>query len=383
MCDGDELNVVVDPILISVAERNLKEFDVVPLFYDANKAHPEIINREAIFKAIKQAHDCSGIGVVSNMLTRLWNRDKQDRVAAALLCKYNNEVIDGAKIGVINTYENYPAVKKRIHKAVGGRKGRMPAFFANTPNSRHFQANNRKERKFLAPNNSTMNRICRSFDDIGNINLNYAGIPPFNFRMLLSQPCNDTRNDVVDLFFDMDSINITNIIESQELNYAADREAKANYEMLAEEIEETMTERFGSLEETYPYIVKALFSAEGKNKAAHKQMFWRVYGDIALRVLKNNLETSDVCNECGTRIPSWVTHHVCDKSSSGFLVCDDCGKLVERNNSRQCRCTACQEELEKNKRFARDKERYARQKEIRHQLVDRLKKKGDRPCTTS
>lgn len=39
--DGDQLNVVVEPLLVSVAERNIKEFDVVPLFYDANKAPSE------------------------------------------------------------------------------------------------------------------------------------------------------------------------------------------------------------------------------------------------------------------------------------------------------------------------------------------------------
>ena len=92
--DGDMLNVVVDPTIVSVAERNLKEFDVIPLFYDANKAPAEQITKETIFNGLKRAHQFSNIGEISNMLTRLWNRDNPDRHAAALLTYLNNLRID-------------------------------------------------------------------------------------------------------------------------------------------------------------------------------------------------------------------------------------------------------------------------------------------------
>lgn len=93
--DGDQLNVIVDPLIVEIAERNVKKYDVIPLFYDANKADAEPISREIQFKGLKRAHDYSGIGEVSNMLTKLWNKDKPDRIAAAYLTRYNNDVIDG------------------------------------------------------------------------------------------------------------------------------------------------------------------------------------------------------------------------------------------------------------------------------------------------
>ena len=96
--DGDQLNVVVDPVLVRVAERNVKEFDVIPLFYDANKAPPEKITKESLYKGLKRAHEYSDIGEISNMLTRLWNRDKPDRLAAALLTYLNNLRIDGKQL---------------------------------------------------------------------------------------------------------------------------------------------------------------------------------------------------------------------------------------------------------------------------------------------
>ena len=97
MVDGDQLNVVVNTLFVEIADRNIKEFDVVPLFYDANKAPYEEVTQEAMYKALKRAHDYSAgeitsIGEISNMLTRLWNKEDPDREMANLLCMFNNWV---------------------------------------------------------------------------------------------------------------------------------------------------------------------------------------------------------------------------------------------------------------------------------------------------
>lgn len=90
--DGDMLNVVVEETIVNVAERNLKKFDVIPLFYDAAKAEKEQIYKQTIFNGLKRAHKFSNIGEISNMLTRLWNRDNPDRYVAALLCALNKQL---------------------------------------------------------------------------------------------------------------------------------------------------------------------------------------------------------------------------------------------------------------------------------------------------
>jgi hypothetical protein len=95
--DGDQLNVVVEPLFVEIAERNIKEFDVVPLFYDAEKAPAEMVSLESMYNALKRAHDYSAgeitsIGEISNMLTRLWNKENPDRDVANLLCMFNNLV---------------------------------------------------------------------------------------------------------------------------------------------------------------------------------------------------------------------------------------------------------------------------------------------------
>ncbi len=87
------MNVVSDPLLISIAKRNLEKYHVVPLFYNLGKAPAEPVSYNSLYEGLKRAHEFSGIGQVSNNLTKLWNREKPDREAASWLCYYNNQVI--------------------------------------------------------------------------------------------------------------------------------------------------------------------------------------------------------------------------------------------------------------------------------------------------
>lgn len=341
--DGDQLNVVVDSTIVTVAERNIAEFDIVPLFYDANFAPSEMISKEAQFHGLKRAHEYSNIGEISNMLTRLWNRDNPDRLAAALLTYLNNLRIDGAKTGVVNEYTNYPEIAKRINRATGGKNGKLPYFFQFSKNGRRDMTTGKKKRKWAKQNNSTMNRICKAFDDIGNINMNYAGIAPFNWQMLITAPCLDSRMDIVEEYYALDNVKTSILINDAEES-PAERDGIGRNNILEEHIVTTLEKKFGSLEYCYPYIVKDLFTGENASKAAHKQTFWKIFGKFAVANLQQNLNNCYTCFACGTRVPNWVDHHTCIKGGKGFYACVDCGKLCERQNSRQCRCQSCQED---------------------------------------
>jgi len=371
MVDGDQLNVIVDPLFVEVAERNVKEFDIVPLFYDAEKAKAEPISNESLFEGLKRAHEYSNIGEISNMLTRLWNKENPDIVSAALLTYLNNLRIDGAKTGVVHEYVNYPQIAKRIGRATGGKNGRMPAFFKFSKNGRKNTPENRK-RKYADTNNSTMNRICKAFNDVGNINMNYAGIDSFNWQMLLSEPCQGSKPDIAEMFCEMDSSNLTNVIESQNNSYANEKQLINNYAIIAEDIVDRMTEKYGSLEKIYPHVAKYLFAGDGADKSAHKQMFWRVFGEIAVNNLRKNLLSSDVCPVCKMRIPSWVNDHQCIKNKNGFYQCIDCGIMCERINAKQRRCESCQEIYDKTTRKETQRAKRERLKEVRQKRITPL-----------
>ena len=214
-----------------------------------------------------------------------------------------------------------------------------------------------------------MNRICKAFDDIGNINLNYAGVPQFNYQMLLSGPCKGLNPELIQLFCELDNSNLSSVIESQENPYSSEKQLINNYSIVAEDITNEIIQRYGSLENAYPYITKYLFAGEGMDKSAHKQMFWRVFGQIALKNLRENLASCDTCPDCGVKIPAWVDNHLCVANTKGFYACSDCGKICERTNSRQCRCEICQEIYVKTKKVARRK---AKRREKREEELIRI-----------
>ena len=339
MVDGDQLNAIADPVIVTVAERNIKEFDVVPLYYDANKASPEIISNAALYHGLIRAHKFSNIGEISNMLTRLWNQDNPNYLAAALLAYLNNLRIDGAKNGEVNEYTNYPEITTMIHAATSGKRGRMPFFFQFSKNAR-----SQKQKKPVAkPTKSTMNRICAVFDDIGNINMNWAEVPRFNYQMLLEGPHYGEDPEMIQFFRDMDGMSVSVEIAASEIP-PHERSESGMYAMLAEIITEELTEKYGSLEYCYPFFVKEFFGPDGLKKPSNKKMFWLVFGEIALRNLEKNLQNCKTCSECGMRIPAWAKEHDCVGDAQGFKRCIVCGRQFVQMASRQCRCEKCQEE---------------------------------------
>ena len=370
--DGDQLNVIVDPLFVKIAERNVMKYDIVPLFYDAEKASAEPITFQSLFNGLKRAHEYSDIGEISNMLTRLWNKENPDLVSAALLTYLNNLRIDGAKTGVVHEYRDYPKVARRIGKATGGKNGRMPAFFRFSRNGRKDTPKNRKK-QYAETNNSTMNRICRAFEDIGNINLNYAGVPPFNWQMLLSAQCNSARPDITEMFCELDHSNIVAKIKAQESDYMNEKILIYDYNIIAEDIKARMTAKFGSLEEIYPYIAKFLFAGEGMKKTVHKQMFWRIFGEIAFKNIKANLATCDTCPKCFMKVPAWgAKNHRCVKNAEGFFTCIDCGVIQERRASSQCRCEECQSTYRNASKKAFQRAKREQQKALIESLTSRL-----------
>ena len=362
--DGDQLNIVTEKTIINAAKRRMIEFDFAPLFYDANKAKPMNLSKGAIFYGLKLAHEYSGIGVFSNMITKLWNKDNPDQEAAALICMTNNYSIDAAKTGFLNSYEDHPEAKKKVSKAVGGKSGKMPHFFQFSKNGRHNPNGRKIKRKdCLAPNKSTMNRICNIFNGIGNINFNYANIPPFNYQMLLSKPSKLTNKKAIELFCELDNQNISNIIEASTKTDQEERMNTSKYDIVAEQIKHELIERYGSLEKVYPVIVKYLFVGENFNKQNHKQMFWRVFGDIAIDNLIQNSLAFYTCEKCNCKIPIWATTHECSKHQKGMFECCDCGKLCNRINPKQKRCPECQEIFKEISNKARWAKFYSKHKD--------------------
>lgn len=93
-----------DKKLIDVAERNIKRFDIVPLYYDMKKAEAVQLTNETIYNGLNAAFTGGNIGIYSNNISKIWNSDvfingtdeeKQEAIdVIKLLCAENNYVID-------------------------------------------------------------------------------------------------------------------------------------------------------------------------------------------------------------------------------------------------------------------------------------------------
>ena len=62
------------------------------------------------------------------------------------------------------------------------------------------------------------------------------------------------------------------------------------------------------------------------------------------------------------KIPAWSKGHICPKKASGFFECCDCGAWCERTNSKQCRCSSCQDKAKKLQNSLINKMKYQRKK---------------------
>ncbi len=90
--DGDNLLVVAETLLISVAERNIQ--NIVPLYYKMANAKAEAITNTSLYNGLINAYVGGNIGIVSNNITKLWNSSNIDLEVIKLLCMENNFVID-------------------------------------------------------------------------------------------------------------------------------------------------------------------------------------------------------------------------------------------------------------------------------------------------
>jgi len=168
--------------------------------------------------------------------------------------------------------------------------------------------------------------------------------------------------DIVSDFCDMDNIKISLAIASAEES-PAEKDIIDNSAIIDEHIVDTLVTKYGSLEACYPYVLKFLFTDENLNKAAHKQTFWRIFGEIAVNNLKKNLEDYSVCPKCNAKIPSWATSHSCPKNTQGFYQCIDCGQICQRTNSKQQRCRECQDHHKSELRAVNRKKTKSERKE--------------------
>lgn len=340
--DGDKSLVVADEMLISVAERNLKKFDIVPLYYNMRKAEPVHLSNAAIYDGLHAAFVGGNIGIYSNNISKIWNSDvfisgsDEEKKSAIdvvrLLCMENNFVIDYAK----TLYKpERPKYEKEL--ITDFTKDQLPHFFV--------YAKDKNDGQVSDINESLVNKLNDSIPN-PRINCRKLGLDKIDYKLMMS----DVDVNCIVSFTDGGKIIKEEtdplIVRYCELNkkyqfalndavkgFSQDDVSKSKmrrnlkYKKISKEIYDELSSYGRDDIEIVDVLVKFLYGIKnGKNKMA----LWLCYGDIIYDNLLRNVrkKTKDVqCIDCG----KWFEISVKDNET---CRCHDCSVEHKRELAR-------------------------------------------------
>lgn len=325
-CDGDKSLVCADPLIIEIAERNMK--DIVPLYYEMAKAGAVIVTPEEIFHGLRAAWTGGNIGVISNDITKIWNSDDVDIDAIKILCMENNFCIDYAKTLYKPTRPDH--INAKLSQITGMK---APHFF--------IYAKGKSAHQVQKKNGSVVNRLDKIVPN-KRMSFSAKNIGVFHYQYMLSSSKMEVniKQEVIDLY---------NEVEKQyrySINFYDD---SVNYSY----IRDSILGRFDDLKidrvECCDILVKYLFHMR---QSKRKNIFWMCFGDIVLSNLQKNLPAGSVqCRKCGERfVPENGKQKLCSKCSvyqpitKKTIRCVDCGNVFEVDGSvkNKKRCDSCQ-----------------------------------------
>ena len=315
--DGDKSLVLADETIIGVAEREIKEYDIVPLYYNMSKAPAMLIDKNTIYDGLISAYKSGNIGLYSNNISIILNssdmvsNNKERRMKALntikLLCMENNFVIDSAKTLYVPTRPNK---EKELITSYTNHK--LPYFFV--------YAKDKLEKQVEPQNNSAMNKIGNAIKDT---RMYFAdlGLQKPDYRLLMSDfkfKSNRNQQAIIDMYDEINAKSrfyfIDKEFEIKELN---------NKIYLYDCIRKEFEDKYENLDLIVNTLVETLYE---KRKSSTKKLLWDCFGDIIVRNLENNIpKYTTTCEKCGVRIV---------KSGKVTKYCDKCAKEIKKEQDR-------------------------------------------------
>ena len=351
--DGDKSLVVADKTLISVAERNIKKYDVVPLYYNMKKALPVILTNESIYAGLSAAFTGSNIGQYSNNISKIWNSEvfvsgseeerKQAIDVIKLLCCENNFCIDRAKTLYM------PERPKEIGELISSfTKEKVPYFFK--------YAKDKEEEQIAVTNNTFVNKL-NSIIPNPRINCRSLGLHKPDYRLLMNDPnieckveltdrgkiIKDNTDPLIIKYCELSKkygLSLSNVSHNDKGCAESLKSSQVKHQLLCaqliNEIKDSLSKFGYSENEIVDILVKFLY---GIRNSKHKVILWLCYGDVILTNLQKHF-----------------------KNQKKDVECIDCGKWFEINikDNQTCRCPDCYTEYRRN--YYKEKKREQRAK---------------------
>lgn len=315
--DGDEALVVSDKEkwLLDLAEKQME--DIRPLYYEMGKAGAKEINLNNIYSSLKFAYDKGNIGKVSNTLTDIWNRENPEQYEKLIkwLTAYNNFIIDAAKTLQV------PKAPTELNEVMKNRE--YPYFFQF--------AKDKKDKSCRDLSNSTMDRICKSIDNIPYTYFDYSkGFSSFRVSKLCNNSRIDISENIIEFYKKLEEETLKKISDYNK-NDNKEQAEILSYEYAKDEVKKYCIENNLNKSDVIDMIIKWSF----KNAESRLAFIFQVFGDIIIENLKNNFKNNSV--------------------DDGYILCKDCGKRIKKTNNRMVRCVGCAKKENINKTKNRNK----------------------------
>ncbi|MCM3730052.1 hypothetical protein M3196_00010 [Fictibacillus nanhaiensis] len=310
--DGDKVLVVSehkDKTLLEVAQRNMDNDKIVPLYYEMEKANPSIITPQNIYKSLIYSFEAN-IGEISNNISKMWSDEKPDLELIKFACMVNNFEIDfGKTLFKLNTEKIDERLKKYVH-------ARLPHFFQydNRKIKKDKKGKVVKKTKVSEKNNSTINRL----EDIiptKNIYFRKVAGGTFDYKLLMNEKKierDEKYKDIVEAYtyFDQNKKDLINIDTTSKKKTKLYVYKKIKDELLM-------------INEDEKYVTDVLIEHLFSKNSPFKTTLWESFGDVILKNLEKNLEEAIDCEDCTTKT-----------------------RVVKK---RQVRCEGCQKKRDKEK----------------------------------
>lgn len=314
MCDwdGDILMLNKNKTIIEIAKRIRDEFDIVPLYYELQKAKDTKVTKESLYKGLTDAYSHGNIGEVSNNITKVWNKEnvtKRELMAISYLTLWNNVVIDSAKTLWFPDKSNEMELFLK-----GYTRDKLPYFFSFIPDK------DKKESDVMKDNNSVVNRI-KKFIVNPPIEFNIPNGGEFDYHMLLSDNTKDVR---VAKCLEKRLVNRFNFYtQNQHIFKRSDEEQDRSF------VTQTIRERMNWIWEDDRYIADVLINHYyNKKNSDNKRALWEVYGDIILENIKRNVpQNTKLCEVCGKRF------EYNERVKRLPKYCEECAKVVKNKQN--------------------------------------------------
>ncbi|MBT2277229.1 hypothetical protein J7E51_04400 [Priestia megaterium] len=311
MCDwdGDKILICADKTILSVAKRQIEQDNVVPLYYEMAKAKPAHIDDESICKTLMLAYQAN-IGLISNLISKIWNQDEPDIELIKLLVMESNHEIDFAK--TLYKPTRPPHIEEKIEKY---EHKRLPHFFKYAKNKKHV----------AKQNNGVVNRL-ESIIQNKRIHFEVLGMKKFDAKFLIG----DTSNRI-------DSKLAQQVIEKyRQLNgdkFKSIKNAKGVVENkeISSYVNKQIREELIKVGKSPKYVADILVKYLYWNENAYKSTLWNCFGYEIVNTLRKT------------------------------KVCEDCSRRFKPTKQRQVRCDECQKKHAK--KLAKERKRKQREKE--------------------